>query len=166
MRGTLATSSMSSKPPAGQCRCGLPGLVHGRPWKTQADSETRWVCSLPQGTPQVFLETVEDPLGDVVGRYARTHGTLSRQMQSAEHFGLPIGVVTTALTVLESGGSAWYRVRSVPADMVKSGWTPRYSDASNGAALPPCARRSKPSSRVLSGVSFRRGQGVGRTDPP
>ena len=57
----------------------------------------------PQGTPQVFLETVEDPLGDVVGRYARTHGPFTAE-SVAEHFGLPIGVVTTALSALESAG--------------------------------------------------------------
>ena len=57
----------------------------------------------PQGTPQVFLETIEDPLGDVVGRYARTHAPFTADAV-AEHFGLPIGVVTTALTALESAG--------------------------------------------------------------
>jgi ATP-dependent helicase Lhr and Lhr-like helicase len=30
--------------------------------------------SLPPGLPQAFTEPVEDPLGDLVGRYARTHG--------------------------------------------------------------------------------------------
>ncbi|GAA4733189.1 ATP-dependent helicase [Pedococcus ginsenosidimutans] len=31
-------------------------------------------CSLPVGVPQAFLEPVPDPLGDLVARYARTHG--------------------------------------------------------------------------------------------
>lgn len=31
-------------------------------------------CSLPVGVPQAFLESVPDPLGDLVARYARTHG--------------------------------------------------------------------------------------------
>ena len=29
---------------------------------------------VPPGVPDVFTEPVEDPLGDLVGRYARTHG--------------------------------------------------------------------------------------------
>ena len=31
-------------------------------------------CSLPVGVPQAFLEPVPDPLGDLVARFARTHG--------------------------------------------------------------------------------------------
>ena len=57
----------------------------------------------PQGTPQVFLETVDDPLGDVVGRYARTHGPFTGEAVAAA-LGLPVGVATTALTALEASG--------------------------------------------------------------
>ena len=57
----------------------------------------------PQGTPQVFLETVDDPLGDVVGRYARTHGPFTASAV-ADQLGLPIGVVTTALGALVTSG--------------------------------------------------------------
>ncbi|MDH3500200.1 MAG: DEAD/DEAH box helicase, partial [Acidimicrobiia bacterium] len=53
----------------------------------------------PQGVPQVFLETVDDPLGDIVGRYARTHGPFTAA-QVATELGLPIGVVGTALGAL------------------------------------------------------------------
>ncbi len=34
-------------------------------------------ASLPVGVPQAFLEPVPDPLGDLVARYARTHGPFS-----------------------------------------------------------------------------------------
>ena len=35
--------------------------------------------SLPVGIPQTFLESVPDPLGDLVRRYARTHGPVPRR---------------------------------------------------------------------------------------
>ncbi|MFZ0013682.1 MAG: helicase-related protein, partial [Acidimicrobiia bacterium] len=56
--------------------------------------------SPPPGVPHVFLEPVEDPLGDVVGRYARTHGPFLTS-EAADALGLPVGVVETALTRLE-----------------------------------------------------------------
>lgn len=57
----------------------------------------------PQGVPRVFLEPVDDPVGDVVGRYARTHGPFTSSEASAA-LGLPPGVVKTALASLESSG--------------------------------------------------------------
>ncbi|MGD2101755.1 MAG: DEAD/DEAH box helicase [Acidimicrobiia bacterium] len=57
----------------------------------------------PQGVPQVFLEPVDDPLGDVVGRYARTHGPFLA-VDAAAALSLPVGVVETALTRLEQSG--------------------------------------------------------------
>ncbi|WP_405489588.1 ATP-dependent helicase [Nocardia sp. NBC_00511] len=51
---------------------------------------------LPIGVPAAFIEPVADPLGDLVGRYARTHGpfTLTRV---AQRFGLGTAVAATAL---------------------------------------------------------------------
>jgi ATP-dependent Lhr-like helicase len=57
----------------------------------------------PQGVPHTFLEPVDDPLGDVVGRYARTHGPFLIS-ESATTLGLPVGVVETALRRLEQAG--------------------------------------------------------------
>ncbi len=54
----------------------------------------------PAGVPHAFLETVDDPLGDVVGRFARTHGPFSAA-EAATSLGLPPGVVTTALRRLD-----------------------------------------------------------------
>jgi ATP-dependent Lhr-like helicase len=54
----------------------------------------------PAGVPHTFLEPVEDPLGDVVGRYARTHGPFLAG-EAASALGLPVGVVETALSRLE-----------------------------------------------------------------
>jgi ATP-dependent Lhr-like helicase len=57
----------------------------------------------PAGAAQTFLEPVDDPLGDVVGRYARTHGPFSVS-DMVTSLGLPRGVIETALTTLEQSG--------------------------------------------------------------
>ena len=54
----------------------------------------------PQGVPHAFLEPVADPLGDVVARYARTHGPFTPD-EAARVLGLPVGAVETALSRLE-----------------------------------------------------------------
>jgi ATP-dependent helicase Lhr and Lhr-like helicase len=54
----------------------------------------------PAGVPHVFLEPVPDPLGDVVARFARTHGPFVAS-EAAAALGLPVGVVETALGRLE-----------------------------------------------------------------
>lgn len=57
----------------------------------------------PAGVPHTFLEPVIDPLGDVVGRYARTHGPFTTA-DAATALGLPHGVVETALNTLGQKG--------------------------------------------------------------
>ena len=57
----------------------------------------------PPGVPHTFLEPVEDPLGDVVGRYARTHGPFTSK-EASTSLNLPTGVVETALENLERAG--------------------------------------------------------------
>jgi ATP-dependent Lhr-like helicase len=57
----------------------------------------------PPGVPFAFLEPVADPLGDVVGRFARTHGPFHAG-EAATALGLPRGVVDTALRRLEAEG--------------------------------------------------------------
>ncbi|MEE8405866.1 MAG: DEAD/DEAH box helicase [Acidimicrobiia bacterium] len=54
----------------------------------------------PPGVPQTFLEPVEDPLGDVVGRYARTHGPFTSK-EASTALNLPSGIVEAALEKLE-----------------------------------------------------------------
>ncbi|HUO46632.1 MAG TPA: crosslink repair DNA glycosylase YcaQ family protein, partial [Acidimicrobiia bacterium] len=54
----------------------------------------------PPGVPFTFLEPVADPLSDVVGRYARTHGPFTART-AANALGLPVGVVEAALSKLE-----------------------------------------------------------------
>jgi len=51
---------------------------------------------LPVGIPEAFTEPVPDPLGDVVARYARTHGPFAAA-QVADRFRLGVAVVADAL---------------------------------------------------------------------
>jgi ATP-dependent Lhr-like helicase len=60
---------------------------------------------LPVGIPEAFLEPVRDPLGDLVSRYARTHGPF-HAVDAADRFGLGVAVVNEALHRLAAGGRA------------------------------------------------------------
>ena len=60
-------------------------------------------AALPVGVPEVFLEPVPDPLGDLVARYARTHGPFTAH-DVAAWFGLGPAVVTDALRRLVGAG--------------------------------------------------------------
>ncbi|PVY31324.1 ATP-dependent helicase [Williamsia muralis] len=53
----------------------------------------------PQGLPMAFLDPVDDPLGDLVGRFARTHGPFVAA-DVAEALGLGIAVVRDTLVRL------------------------------------------------------------------
>jgi ATP-dependent helicase Lhr and Lhr-like helicase len=57
----------------------------------------------PRGVPEALLEPVEDPLGDIVGRFARTHGPFTTQI-AAGSLGLPPAVVDATLRTLETRG--------------------------------------------------------------
>jgi ATP-dependent Lhr-like helicase len=59
--------------------------------------------SLPVGVPDAFLEPVRDPLGDLVARYARTHGPF-RAADVAVWYGLGHAVVSDALRRLVGAG--------------------------------------------------------------
>jgi len=58
---------------------------------------------LPVGVPEAFTEPVADPLGDLMARYARTHGPFSADAV-AGRYGLGVAVVTLALRRLAAGG--------------------------------------------------------------
>ena len=57
----------------------------------------------PPGIPHVFLEPVDDPLGDVVGRFARTHGPFTAG-EVAGALAVPTAIVETILQQLEASG--------------------------------------------------------------
>ncbi|MCZ7681393.1 MAG: hypothetical protein M5U28_22420 [Sandaracinaceae bacterium] len=50
----------------------------------------------PPGLPQALLEPVRDPLGDLIGRYARTHGPFTFDA-AARRFGLGVAAVRATL---------------------------------------------------------------------
>ena len=58
---------------------------------------------LPVGVPEAFTEPVADPLGDLVARYARTHGPFTADAVGAR-YGLGVAVMTLALRRLAAGG--------------------------------------------------------------
>jgi len=57
----------------------------------------------PPGLPDVFLAPVDDPLGSLLGRFARTHGPF-RSEEPALRFGLPVGVVEALLAARADSG--------------------------------------------------------------
>ncbi len=59
--------------------------------------------ALPVGVPVAFLEPLPDPLGDVVSRYARTHGPFTTA-SVAERLGIGPAVARHALQRLEGQG--------------------------------------------------------------
>ncbi len=59
--------------------------------------------ALPMGIPRVFTDAVADPLGDLVSRYARTHGPFSLG-ELASWLGLGTAPVLAALQALAADG--------------------------------------------------------------
>ncbi|MGW4780654.1 Lhr family ATP-dependent helicase [Streptomyces filamentosus] len=59
--------------------------------------------ALPVGVPEAFTEPVKDPLGDLLARYARTHGPFTSS-QVAARFGLGGAVTDGALQRLAATG--------------------------------------------------------------
>jgi ATP-dependent Lhr-like helicase len=59
--------------------------------------------ALPPGIPDALREPVEDPLGDVIGRFARTHGPFTED-EPATRLGLGVSVVRGTLRRLAGQG--------------------------------------------------------------
>ncbi|MFE7627174.1 DEAD/DEAH box helicase [Streptomyces sp. NPDC057509] len=59
--------------------------------------------ALPVGVPEAFTEPVKDPLGDLLARYARTHGPFT-STAAAARFGLGTAVTDGALQRLAATG--------------------------------------------------------------
>lgn len=59
--------------------------------------------ALPVGVPEAFTEPVKDPLGDLLARYARTHGPFT-STAAAARFGLGPAVTEGALQRLAAAG--------------------------------------------------------------
>ncbi|WP_197289595.1 ATP-dependent helicase [Saccharothrix sp. NRRL B-16348] len=78
--------------------------------------------ALPVGVPEVFTEPVADPLGDLLSRYARTHGPFPAA-EAAERFGLGVAVVTGVLERMAATG------RLVRGELRPGGTHTEYCDA-------------------------------------
>ncbi|MET7884525.1 ATP-dependent helicase [Streptomyces avermitilis] len=59
--------------------------------------------ALPVGVPEAFTEPIKDPLGDLLARYARTHGPFT-STAAAARFGLGVAVTEGALQRLAAAG--------------------------------------------------------------
>jgi ATP-dependent helicase Lhr and Lhr-like helicase len=89
---------------------------HRRAIRVRIGGAERWIAiedagrvrdalgtALPVGVPEAFTEPVRDPLGDLVGRYARTHGPF-RPDAVGERLGLGVAVVLACLERLRASG--------------------------------------------------------------
>ncbi|MEP6993640.1 MAG: DEAD/DEAH box helicase, partial [Acidobacteriota bacterium] len=76
----------------------------------------------PAGLPGAFLEPVADALGDLVSRYARTHGPF-RLEQIGERLGIAVGMARLALERLAEQG------RVVEGDFLPGGRSREWCDA-------------------------------------
>ncbi|MFG2297984.1 ATP-dependent helicase [Streptomyces sp. NPDC048603] len=88
--------------------------------------------ALPVGVPEAFTEPVKDPLGDLLARYARTHGPFTTATAAAR-FGLGAAVTDGALHRLAAAG------RVVQGEFHPSGIGQEWCDA---AVLRRLRRRS------------------------
>ncbi len=78
---------------------------------------------LPMGVPLAFIEPVADPLGDLVSRYARTHGPFT-SAEAAARLGLGVAVVGTALKRLAADGrvvEGEFRPHAAPPEVAATG---------------------------------------------
>ena len=108
--------------------------------RTPAGCRTLWASALPVGVPEAFMEPVRDPLGDLVSRFARTHGPF-HALDVAARLGLGVAVVDAALAgCLRPAG--WCTASSGQAAAASSGATPRCCGRCAVGRWPSCARRS------------------------
>jgi ATP-dependent Lhr-like helicase len=84
--------------------------------RVRVGGEERWIAAedaarfrdalgaaLPPGLPAAFLEPVDDPVRDLVSRFARTHGPFA-EGEPGPRLGLGVAVVRDALSRLEESG--------------------------------------------------------------
>ncbi|HEY5134434.1 MAG TPA: ATP-dependent helicase [Candidatus Nanopelagicales bacterium] len=81
----------------------IGGEVHVAAVEDAARLRDALGTALPVGLPDAFLEIVADPVGDLVSRWARTHGPF-HAAEVAAAFGLGNAVVLGALTRLAASG--------------------------------------------------------------
>jgi ATP-dependent Lhr-like helicase len=101
---------------------------------------------LPMGVPLAFIEPVADPLGDLVSRYARTHGPFTAA-EAAARLGLGVAVVGTALKRLAADG------RVVEGEFRPHATAPAAETAAADTAGGAVPEPSAPAAPSLAGVS-------------
>ena len=125
--------------------------------------------ALPVGIPDAFLEPVDDPLGDLVRRWARTHGPF-HSSDVASNFGLGIAVVESTLQVAAGAGrvvAGEFRPGGAGTEWCDVGVLRRLRRASVAALrreLEPVPARTL--GLFLPGWQHVRPAGVGRGRPP
>ncbi|WP_300013777.1 ATP-dependent helicase [Pseudonocardia sp.] len=112
--GDLTTSEATARGVAPEWLASLESAR--RVIRVRMGNEERWLAvedagrvrdalgaALPVGVPEAFTEPVADPLGDLVLRYARTHGPFAAA-DCAVRFGLGVAVVAGVLDRLVGSG--------------------------------------------------------------
>ncbi|HEU0104023.1 MAG TPA: ATP-dependent helicase [Mycobacteriales bacterium] len=112
--GDLTTAEVEERGGTGAWLVELEGTR--RAIRVRIAGEQRWAAvedagrlqdalgtALPVGVAEAFTEPVRDPLGDLVSRYARTHGPFAPP-DVARRFGLGVAVVDAALARLAASG--------------------------------------------------------------
>ena len=117
--------------------------------------------AVPPGTPDAFTDPVDDPLADLVSRYARTHGPFTTDQVAAR---LGLGAAVVRLHAAAAGRARAGARRRVPAGGVRAGVVRRRgaARAAPPVAWPGCARRSSRSRRRPWAGSCAAWQHVGR----
>jgi ATP-dependent Lhr-like helicase len=106
-----ARSSIPDTTPAIETLVGshriLPLVIAGEPRYIAVEDAARYRdalgTALPPGVPETLLEAVRDPAGDLVMRYARSHGPFAAR-ELAARYGLEIAFVEAQLTRLAGAG--------------------------------------------------------------
>ena len=115
----------------------------------------------PPGTPHVFLEAGPDPLGEVVGRFARTHGPFTTE-EAGRALCLPPAAIHTALRSLEQTGKVTrgaFRPGGAGQEWVDTGVLRRLKRRS----LAVLRREIEAVEQTALGCFLPTWQGVGRT---
>ena len=106
---------------------GADGVVRRRrrggwPSRTSGCCATASASPVPVGVPASFTESVADPLGELLGRYARTHGPFTTR-DAAARFGLGLRVTADVLGRMAVDG------KLVRGEFLTTGDTEQWCDA-------------------------------------
>ena len=114
--------------------------------------------ALPVGVPEVFREPVPDPLGDLLARFARTHGPFTTA-EAAHRFGLGAAVAAAALARLVADGRLVEGELPARRPGPRALRPPGAAHASDGGPSPPCGTRWSRCPPRTSRASCRPGRG-------